>query len=108
MLLNLIFISLLLCHFPCDRGGVREHRREPTRTGEMEPARLPPPEAVPVSAGRGGAVRPPWLPRNRPRSAPAGASIPSVAPFEAGARSLQLTVRTRPAGSGSRGGSAQR
>src|SRR5437588_10586731 len=50
------------------RCGVREHLRERTRTGGMEPARHPPPEAVLASAGRDGAVRPPWIPRNRPRA----------------------------------------
>src|SRR6266566_2246022 len=50
---------------PCGRGGAREHLRERTRTGGKEPARHPPPEVVQVSAGRDGAERPPWIPRNR-------------------------------------------
>src|SRR6266540_3634107 len=54
---------------PCGRGGVREHPRERTRIDGTEPARQRPPEAVRVSAGRGGAVRPPWIPRNRHRAA---------------------------------------
>src|SRR5579872_5465697 len=65
--LSLVWIA------PCDRGGVREHRRERTRTGGTEPARHPPPEAAQVSAGRDDAGRPPWLPRNQPRAARAGA-----------------------------------
>src|SRR5437764_9573350 len=125
MLVSLIFISFLLCHVrglgrvvvslssfslvlidPCGRGGVREHPRERTRTGGTEPARHPPPEVVQVSAGRDGAGRPPWLPRNRPRAARAGALTRSAAAYKADARSLQPTVVTRPGGSRSRGGSA--
>src|SRR5439155_26519908 len=49
-------------------GGVQAHPRAQTRTGGTEPARHPPPAAVLASAGRDGAVRPPWIPRNRPRS----------------------------------------
>src|SRR5438093_4286656 len=127
MLVTLIFISFLLCHVrgwgrvvfslssfslvltdPCGRGGVREHLGERTRTDGTEPARHPPPEVVQVSAGRDGAVRPPWIPRNRPRAAPAGALTRSAAAYEADARSLPPTVGTRPGGSGSRGGSAPR
>src|SRR5258707_5250952 len=91
---------------PCGRGGVREHLRERTRTGGTEPARHRPPEVVLASAGRDGAVRPPWIPRNRPRAARAGALIRSAAAYEVDARSLQTTVVTRPGGSISRGGSA--
>src|ERR1700736_5911165 len=91
---------------PCGRGGVREHPRERTRTDGTEPARLPPPEVVQVSVGRDGAVRPPWIPRNRPLAALAGALTRSAAAYEADARSLQPTVVTRPGGSISRGGSA--
>src|SRR3989449_11548844 len=90
----------------CGRGGVREHPRERTRTDGTEPARQRPPEVVQVSAGRDGAVRPPWIPRNRPRAALAGALTRSAAAYEVDARSLQPTVVTRPAGSISRGGSA--
>ncbi len=90
----------------CGRGGVRAHRRERTRTGGTAPARHPAPEVVQVSVGRDGAVRPRWIPRNRPRAARAGASTRSAATSEADARSLQPTVRTRPGGSRSRGGSA--
>src|SRR3989442_927634 len=112
---SVIFFSLssfsfvlpsLVMNVPCGRGGVREHLREPTRTDGTEPARHPPPEMVQVSAGRDGAVRPPWIPRNRPRAALAGALTRSAAAYEADARSLQPTVVTRPGGSISRGGSA--
>src|SRR6266849_616978 len=125
MLVTLIFISFLLCHVrglrrvvfslpsfslllphPCVRGGVREHPRERTRTDGTEPARQPPPEVVLASAGRDGAVRPPWIPRNRPRAALAGALTRSAATYEADARSLPPIVVTRPGGSISRGGSA--
>src|SRR5947207_2347960 len=91
---------------PCGRGDVREHPRERTRTDGTEPARHPPPEVVLASAGRDGAVRPPWIPRNRPRAALAGALTRWVAAYEIDARSLQPTVVTRPGGSISRGGSA--
>src|SRR5437016_5705606 len=67
---SVIFFSLpsfsLVGIDPCGRGGVREHLRERTRTDGTEPARHLPLEVVLVSAGRGGAVRPPWIPRNRP------------------------------------------
>src|SRR4029077_5092102 len=125
MLVTLIFISFLLCldrglgrvlfslfsvsmalTAPCGRGGVREHPRERTRTGGTEPARHSPPETVLALGGTDGAVRPLWTPRSRPRAAPAGALIRSAAAYEADARSLPLTVVTRPAGSRSRGGSA--
>src|SRR5256714_14814658 len=53
---------------PCGRGGVREHRRERTRTDGTEPTRHRFPEVVQVSTDRGGAVRLPWIPRNRPRA----------------------------------------
>src|SRR6266550_5206184 len=130
MLVTLIFIAFPLCRIrglgrvffslscfwlvsetlvlidPCGRGGVREHPRERTRTGGTEPARQRPPEVVPVSAGRDGAVRPPWIPRNRPRAALAGALTRSAAAYEADARSLPPTGGTRPGGSVSRGGSA--
>src|SRR5437879_2154893 len=131
MLVNLIFIPFFLCHVhglgrvvfslfsfsfvlpdfslvidPFGRGGVREHSGERTRTGGTEPARNPPPEMVQVSAGRDGAVRPPWTPRNRPRAALAGALTPSAASYQAHARSLPPTVATTPAGSVSRDGSA--
>src|SRR5438874_4944465 len=105
-----IFFSLssfsLVLTDPCDRGGVREHPRERTRTGGTEPTRHPPPEVVQVSAGRDGAVRPPWIPRNRPPAALANALKRSAAAYKADARSLQPTVVTRPGGSISRGGSA--
>src|SRR6266852_2862369 len=102
---SLSSFSLVLID-PCGRGGVREHLRERTRTDGTEPARHPPPEAVLASAGRDGAVRPPWIPRNRPRAALAGALTRSAAAYEVDARSLQPTVVTRPGGSISRGGSA--
>src|SRR5213594_2657049 len=107
---SVIFFSLssfsLVLIDPCGRGGVREHLCERTRTGGTEPARHPPPEAVLASAGRDGAVRPPWIPRNRPRAARAGALTRSAASYQADARSLQPTVGTRPGGSRSRGDSA--
>src|SRR3982075_4209223 len=107
---SVIFFSLssfsLVLIDPCGRGGVREHLRERTRTDGTEPARHRPPEVVQVSAGRDGAVRPPWIPRNRPRAGRAGALTRSAAAYQADARSLQPTVGTRPASSISRGGSA--
>src|SRR6266436_5398609 len=107
---SVIFFSLssfsLVLIDPCGRGGVREHLRERTRTGGTEPARHPPPEVVQVSAGRDGAVRPPWIPRNRPLAALAGALTRSAAAYEVDARSLPPTGVTRPEGSISRGGSA--
>src|SRR2546430_911665 len=102
---SLSSFSLVLID-PCGRGGVRAHPRERTRTGGTEPARQRPPEVVQVSAGRDGAVRPPWIPRNRPRAALAGALTRSAAAYEADARSLPPTGGTRPGGSISRGDSA--
>src|SRR6266480_2441037 len=99
------FFSFVLID-PCDRGGVREHPRARTRIGGTERARHAPLEAVLASAGRDGAVRPPWIPRNRPRAARAGALTRSAAAYEVDARSLQPTVVTRPGGSISRDGSA--
>src|SRR5262249_29006370 len=96
----------LVFSYPCGRGGVREHPRERTRTGGTEPARHPPPEMVQVSAGRDGAVRPPWILRNRPRAARAGALTRSAAAYEVYARSRQPIARTRPGGSISLGGEA--
>src|SRR5882724_3235175 len=98
--------SFSLVSDPCGRGGVREHPRERTRTDGTEPARQLPPEGAQVSVGRDGAVRPPWIPRNRPRAALAGALTRSAAAYEVDARSPQPTVVTRPGGSISRGGSA--
>src|SRR5438309_11931882 len=108
MLVTLIFISFLLCDVrglgrvvfslssfslvlidPCGRGGVREHPRERTRTDGTEPARHRPPEVDQVSAGRDGAVRPPWIPRNRPRAALADALTRSAASPEPDAGSHQ-------------------
>src|SRR5438093_72440 len=125
MLVTLIFTSFLLCHVrglgrvvfslsslslllthPCGRSAVREHPRERTRTGGTEPARHRHAEVVLASAGRDGAGRPPWLPRNRPRAARAGALTRSAAAYQADARSLRPTVGTRPEASRSRGGSA--
>src|SRR5438445_740249 len=98
-------VSLVLID-PCGRGSVREHQRERTRTGGTEPARHPTPEVVQVSAGKDGAVRPPWIPRTRPRAALAGAWTRSAATYEADARSLPTTVLTRPGGTISLYGSA--
>src|SRR5436190_3102721 len=107
---SVIFFSLscfsLALMNPCGRGGVQEHPRERTRTDGTEPARHPPPEVVQVSVGKGGAVRPLWIPRNRPLATLAGALTRSAAAYEVDARSLQPTVVTRPEGSISRGGSA--
>src|ERR1700693_4936280 len=91
---------------PCGRGGVPEHLRERTRTDGTELARYPAPEVVQVSAGRDGAVRPPWILRNRPLAVLSGALTRPAAAYEVDARSLQPTVVTRPGGSISRGGSA--
>src|SRR3989440_1579737 len=88
VIFSLSSFSLVLID-PCGRGGVREHLRERTRTDGTEPATHPPPDVVQVSAGRDGAVRPPWILRNRPRAALGGASIPPVAASEVDARSLQ-------------------
>src|SRR5436309_3814935 len=82
---SLSSFSLVLID-PCGRGGVREHLRERTRTDGTEPARHPPPEAVQVSAGRDGPVRPRGIPRSRPRAARAGALTRSPAAYEADAR----------------------
>src|SRR6202045_5350467 len=107
---SVIFFSLssfsLVLTVPCGRGGVREHLGERTRTGGTEPARHPPPEVVQVSAGRDGAVRPPWIPRNRPRAALASALTRSAAAYGVDARSLQPIAPTRPEGSRSLAGSA--
>src|SRR5580693_889222 len=98
----------LLWFSPYGRGGVREHLRERTRTAGTEPTRRPPPEVVQASAGRDGAGRPPWIPRNRRHAALASALKRSAAACEADARSLPPIVGTRPAGSVSRGGWAPR
>src|SRR5213593_4749555 len=74
---SITFFSLSSFSFvltdPCDRGGVRERLHERTRTDGTEPARHPPPQVVAASVGRDGAVRPPWILRNRPFAALAGA-----------------------------------
>src|SRR5207247_4749496 len=109
---SLFSVSLLfsdVCDLdPSDRGGVREHPGERTRTGGIEPARYRTPEMVQASAGRDDVVRPPWIPRNRPHAVRAGALTPSAAAYEVGARFLPPTVVTRPEGPISRGGSARR
>src|SRR5579862_8034109 len=126
MVVTLIFISSLLCcvrggaasadYFfsvslagavwlgPCGQGGVQEHRCEKTRTGGTDRAMHPPREMVLAAAGRGGAARPPLIPRSRPRAARAGAWTRSAGSFEAGARSLPPTVLMKPGGSRWRGG----
>src|SRR5438874_6966169 len=107
---SITFFSLSSFSFvlidPGGRGAVRAHPRERPRPDGTERARHPPPEALQVSVDRGGAARPPWIPRNRPRAARGGALTPSAAASEGGVRSLQQTVVTRPGGSISRGGSA--
>src|SRR5258708_3008279 len=111
MLVTLIFIWLLLCHFrglgrvvfslsffslvlidPCGRGGVREHPRERTRADGTELAKRRSPEVVPASDGRDGTVHPPWILRNRPRAARAGAWTGPAAAYQADAQSLPPTV----------------
>src|SRR5690349_11898481 len=92
-----VFCALMI--YPCGRGAVREHPRERTRNGGTAPARHPPPAAVQVSAGRGGAVRPLSIPQNRRRATLAGAWIRPAAACEADARSPEPTVVRRPAGS---------
>src|SRR6202043_3432287 len=68
---SVIFFSLssfsLVLIDPYGPGGVRERLRARTRTGGTEPARHRSPEVVQVSADRDAAVRPPSIPRNRPR-----------------------------------------
>src|SRR5438093_11757092 len=91
---------------PCGQGGARAHPHDGTRTDGTERARHPPLETAPAAIGRGGAVRPPWLPQNRPRAAPADAWTRSAAVSAAGARFPPPTARTRRGGSRSRGGSA--
>src|SRR5262245_17269575 len=93
---------------PCGRDGVRAHPNERTRTDGRERARHPFPETVPASAGRDGVVRPPWIPRNRPRAARADALTRWAAAYPVDVRFLQPTVPTTPGGSRSRGGSAPR
>src|SRR5437867_7286482 len=69
---TVIFFSLSSSFVLIDsfgRGAVRAHRHERTRTDGMEPARHRPPEGVQRSGGKGGAERPPWIPRNRRRAA---------------------------------------
>src|SRR5579864_1465451 len=123
MLVSLIFISLLLCRVcgwgrgvcslfsvswvladPCGRGGVRERPGERTRSGGREPAKHPPPQKAPASAGTHDAVRPRWIPRSRPGAEPAGALRRLAVTSEVDARSLPPTVGMKPAGSISRGG----
>src|SRR5262249_19389025 len=96
----------LLSVRPYGRGAVRERQHVRTKTGGTAPASRPPPEIVLVSGDRDGAVRPQWIPRNRPLAAPAGALTRSAAPCEVGARSLPPTVVMRPTGPRSRGDSA--
>src|SRR5437762_3664500 len=105
MFFSLSSFSLALID-SCGRGGVRGHRHEWSRTDGTGPARRLPPEMVPASVGRDGAERPPWIPRNRPRAAPAGALTPSAAPCAVDARSLQPTVLRTSGDSVSRGGLA--
>src|SRR5580658_2117602 len=131
MVVTLIFISFLLCGVrglgrvvfslfcfslvlrfplsmdPCGRGDVREHPSERTRADGTAPARHRPPEVVQVSAGRDGAERPPWIPRNRPLAGLAGALTRWSAAYEVDARFRQPTVVKRPGGSISRGGWAR-
>src|SRR6185312_1691059 len=92
---------------PCGRGGVRERPGARTRSGETAPARHPVPAAVQAAADTGGVVRPPWILRNPPRAARAGALTRSAVASEAGAQSLPPTVLMRPAGPGWRAGWAR-
>src|SRR5205807_7334964 len=75
-------------HDPSGQDGVREHPGGRTRTGGTEPATYPPPAVVQASVGKGGAVRPRWIPRSRRHAAPAGALTRSAAAYEVDARSL--------------------
>src|SRR4051794_26435336 len=84
---------------PCDPGVVPEHRRVQTRVGGIEPASCPLLATVRVSGGRDGAVRPPWIPRSRPRAALAGALRRLAGTSEADARFPPPTVVTKPEGS---------
>src|SRR5207248_6897741 len=93
------FSSSLMLICPYDRGGVREHPRERTRTGGTDPATRLAPAMVQVSAGRDGAVRPRWIPRNPRLAARAGALRRLAAASEADARFLPPTVLTELGGS---------
>src|SRR5262249_7785117 len=107
---TVIFFSLSFFSFvlsdPCGRGGVREHPHAQTRTTGTGRPRHRAPEVVQVSTGRDAAVHQPWIPRTPPRAGRADALIRSAAAYQADARSHPLTVRTKPGGSISRGGSA--
>src|SRR5438034_4812514 len=75
---SLSSVSLALTA-PGGRGGARAHRHDRTRTGGTDPASHRPPGVALASSDRGGAVRPPWIPRNRRRAARAGAWTRSAA-----------------------------
>src|SRR5688572_3675880 len=77
---SLLFFSLVLMD-ACGRGGVRERLREQTRTDETEPASHRAPEVAQASAGKDGAVRPPWTLRNQLLAALAGASKRSAGAY---------------------------
>src|SRR5882672_2321948 len=99
------FLSVLID--PCVRGGVREHLRERTRTDGTERARHRPPGVVRVAAGRHDAVRPPWIPRNRPLAALAGAWKRRAAAVATAPQYHLRIARRKRADSGWRGGSAR-
>src|SRR5579862_1736097 len=93
---------------PCGRDSVLEHPRDWTRTAGTEPASYPTPGMVRVSGGTDGAVRRPWIPRNRRRAALADAWRRPAATYEVDARSRPPIAETRPVDSRSHGGSAPR
>src|SRR5262249_52037626 len=90
-----------------DRGSVRAHPREQTRSGGTGPAMHRTPEMAQVSDGRGGVVRPPWIPRSRHHAAHAGAWTRLAVTSAADARSLRPSVLTKSEDSRSPGGWAQ-
>src|ERR1700733_385460 len=82
------------------QGDVREHPDDWTKAGGTEPTSRRPAAGVPVLAGRDGVVHLSSIPQTRPHGALAGALKRWAATCGVGARSLPLSVATRPAGSG--------